>query len=294
MVNQLNLNQYVLALVAKSHHLNHLKQLQAYLIRLGHGQDHFYAFKLVRFCALTLSNLHYARLIFDYVNSPNIYLYTAMITAYASQRDHVSAFVLFRNMVRRRSPEPNQFIYPHVLKSCPEVLESRGTDLVHSHILKSGFEQYPVVQTALVDSYSRIPSDVGKARQVFDEMTDRNVVSWTALIFGYTRAGDIENAMMLFDKMPERDVPSWNAIIAGCTQNGFFSQAITLFRKMVIKAMENQYQYNKPNQVTVVCALSACSHTGLLQLGKSIHGYLYKNDLVLQSFTSNALLDIFG
>ncbi|KAF7813325.1 pentatricopeptide repeat-containing protein [Senna tora] len=290
----MNLNQHVLALLGRSNNLNHLKQLQGFLIALGHGQTHFYAFKLVRFCTLTLSNLHYARLIFDHLKSPNIYLYTAMITAYASQPDHVSAFVLFRDMVRRRSPEPDQFVYPHVLKSCPEVLGSNGTDSVHAQVLKSGFGCYPVVQTALVDSYSRVSSGVGNARKVFDEMCERNVVSWTAMVSGYTRVGDIENAVKLFEEMPERDVPSWNALIAGCTQNGFFSEAIKLFRKMVILAMDKQYPSNNPNPVTVVCALSACGHTGMLQLGKWIHGYMYKNGFVLDSFTSNALVDMYG
>ncbi|XP_061342663.1 pentatricopeptide repeat-containing protein At1g33350 [Gastrolobium bilobum] len=289
---KLNLNQHVLAILSKSNNLNHLKQLQAFLITLGHSQTQFYAFKLVRFCALSLSNLHYARLIFDHLHSPNIYLYTAMITAYASRpQGHGDAFFLYRNMLCIPTPRPNQFIYPHVLKCCTE---SCGTDLVHAQILKSGFDEYPVVQTALVDSYSRVLGGVGNARKVFDEMLERNVVSFTAMVSGYGRMGDVDNALKLFDEMPERDVPSWNALIAGCTQNGFFSEGIKLFREMVVLAVEKHCPCNKPNQVTVVCALSACGHTGMLQLGKWIHGYVYKNGFVLDSFISNALVDMYG
>ncbi|KAK7301788.1 hypothetical protein RJT34_12663 [Clitoria ternatea] len=51
---------------------------------------------------------------------------------------------------------------------------------------------------------------------------------------------------------------------------------------------------NKPNQVTVVCALSACGHTGMLQLGRWVHGYIYKSGFVLDSFVSNALVDMYG
>lgn len=159
---------------------------------------------------------------------------------------------------------------------------------MHAQIAKWGFVQYPVVQTALVDSYSRSSSDIGVARQLFDEMSEKNVVSWTAMISGYTRVGQVGNAISLFDQMPERDVPSWNAVIAGCTQNGLFSEAISLFRKMM------QHRHNRPNQVTVVCALSACGHTGMLQLGKSIHGYVYRYSLGFDSFMSNALVDMYG
>ncbi|PSS13659.1 Pentatricopeptide repeat-containing protein [Actinidia chinensis var. chinensis] len=283
------LNHHVLAILERCNHINHLKQLQAFLIALGHGHTQFFAFKLVRFCTLALVNLPYARSIFDHLTSPNVFLYTAMVTAYSSRSDHKSALLLYRDMVRRKSPRPNHFIFPHVLKSCPEVLGSRGTELVHTQIVKSGFAQYPVVQTALLDSYSRFCSDLGTARKVFDEMSERNVVSWTAMVSGYARLGKMGSAVLMFEEMPERDVPAWNAVIAGCTQNGLFSESISLFRRMV--TMEED---NRPNQVTVVCSLSACGHTGMLQLGRCIHGYIYRYGLGSDSFISNALVDMYG
>lgn len=181
---------------------------------------------------------------------------------------------------------PNHFIFPHVLRSCPEVLESHGTELLHTQILKSGFGEYPVVQTALVDSYTRFCSDLGIARQLFDEISERNVVSWTAMISGYTRVGEMGNAVLLFEKMPERDTPSWNSVIAGYTRNGLFSEVISLFSRMI--------RSNRPNQVTVVWSLLACGHTGMLQLGKSVHGYIYRNGLGPDSYISNALVDMYG
>lgn len=281
-----NLNKHVLALLEKSKHLNHLKQLQAFLITLGHADTQFYAFKLLRFSTISLSDLNYARYIFDHFNSPNIYLYTAMITAYASQPDHTKCMVLYRDMVRRAHPIPNHFIFPHVLRSCPHVFEAQGTELLHTQILKLGFGEYPVVQTALVDSYTRFCSDLQIARRLFDEMSERNVVAWTAMISGYMRVGEMGNAFLLFEKMPERDTPSWNSVIAGFTQNGMFSEAISLFSRMV--------RSNRPNQVTVVCSLSACGHNGMLKLGKCVHGYIYRNGLGPDSYISNALVDMYG
>ncbi|KAK7261402.1 hypothetical protein RIF29_27711 [Crotalaria pallida] len=287
-----HLNENLKSILQKSNHLNHLKQLQSLLTTLGHSQTHFYAFKLLRFCSISLSNLHYARLIFNHLTSPNIYLYTAMITAYASHpHTHSNAIDLYRNMLRQSSPKPDQFIYPHVLKSC---MGPRGTDLVHAQILKSGFGQYPVVETALVDSYSRSLGNVGSARKVFDEMSERNVVSFTAMVSGYARAGDLENAVRLFGEMPERDVLSWNALISGCTQNGFSYEGIKLFRKMVVVGLEERYRCIKPDKVTLICALSACGDKGMLQLGKWIHGYVYKNGFVVDSLLANALVDMYG
>lgn len=199
-------------------------------------------------------------------------------------------------MFRERRVVPNEFVYPYVLKSCPEVVKHLGTELVHTQIVKSGFDKYPVVQTALLDSYARFGSDLGTARRLFDEMTDRNVVSWTAMVSGYARLGEMGIAMAMFEGMPdrERDVPSWNAVIAGCTQNGLFSEAVSLFRRMADVGVEGKGCGNRPNQVTVVCGLSACGNTGMLQLGRCIHGYIYRNRLNCDLFLLNSLVDMYG
>ncbi|KAJ6975313.1 pentatricopeptide repeat-containing protein [Populus alba x Populus x berolinensis] len=155
-------------------------------------------------------------------------------------------------MLRKGHPKPNHFLFPHVLKYC------QVTKFVHAQIEKLGFGQHPVVQTALIDSYSRSGYDIGIARRMFDEMSERNVVSWTAMISGYTRLGEIENAISLFDEMPV------------------------------------QHRDIRPNQTTVVCALSACGHTGMLHVGKWIHGYVYRNMRSSDSFVLNALVDMYG
>ncbi|KAK1438160.1 hypothetical protein QVD17_03963 [Tagetes erecta] len=282
-----NLTTQILAILDKINHLNHLKQLQSYLITHGHSQHQFFSFKLLRCCVLSLSNVDYARSIFSSLTSPNVYLYTAMITAYSSQPDHDSSLLLYRDMVRKKRPKVSHFIYPHVLKSCPEVWGSNGTKMVHAQIVRTGYDEYPVVQTALLNAYSRVCSDIGIARILFDEMPERNVVSWTAMISGYTRAGEMEKAVELFERMPDRDTPSWNSIITGCTHNGMFSEAIRLLRRMIGNGM-------KPNHVTVLCSLSAFGHTGMLQLGKSTHGYILRNTLGPNSRMANGLVDMYG
>ncbi|KAL6981667.1 hypothetical protein U1Q18_023292 [Sarracenia purpurea var. burkii] len=114
-----------------------------------------------------------------------------MVAAYESYSEHRSCLLLFRDMVRRGRPRPNDFTYPPLLRFC---------------------------------------SDLEIARWLFDEMPKGNVVSWTAIIPGYARLGKTGNVLLLFDEMPERDIPSWSAVIAGCTQNGLFLEAISLFR----------------------------------------------------------------
>ncbi|KAJ4959835.1 hypothetical protein NE237_019745 [Protea cynaroides] len=229
-----NLNKDVLTLLNKCNHLDHLKQLQAFLLTPGHGQTLFYAFKLVRFCALTLTNLNYA--------PKCLPLYGIDYVLRLQIRSEIGT-----SLVPEYDPEPKS---------------------INAQIFKLGFGGYPIVKTAPLDSYSRSCSD------------DRNVVSWTAIISGYTWLGQIGNAVLLFEEMPERDVPSWNAVIARCTQNGLLTEAISLFRRMVVLADRDV----RPNQVTVVCL--PC---------KWIHGYIYGNSLGPNSFVvSNVIFDMYG
>ncbi|CAN1828051.1 Pentatricopeptide repeat-containing protein At1g56690, mitochondrial [Linum perenne] len=71
-----------------------------------------------------------------------------------------------------------------------------------------------------------------EARKLFDHMPDRNVVSWNGLISGYVKNGMTLEARKAFDKMPERNVVSWTAMIRGYVQEGMVEEAEILFKEM--------------------------------------------------------------
>ncbi|XP_058096714.1 pentatricopeptide repeat-containing protein At1g62260, mitochondrial [Magnolia sinica] len=76
---------------------------------------------------------------------------------------------------------------------------------------------------------------LSEARRVFDEMLQRNVVTWNSMISGYVRQREISNARKLFDAMPERDIVSWNVMISGyvsCLGRGHIEEGRWLFDRM--------------------------------------------------------------
>ncbi|XP_073029091.1 pentatricopeptide repeat-containing protein At3g16610 [Primulina eburnea] len=84
-----------------------------------------------------------------------------------------------------------------------------------------------------------------------------------ALIDMYNKCGKIEEARLVFDKMHGRDVVSWNAMLVGYGIHGCGKEAILLFQDM-------QNEGEKPDDVTFVALLSACSHSGLVSEGKHL------------------------
>ncbi|CAK7325403.1 unnamed protein product [Dovyalis caffra] len=76
-----------------------------------------------------------------------------------------------------------------------------------------GFGDDVYVGSILIDFYGKC-KEVLSARKIFDEMSDRNAVSWTPMIVGYANVRDLENANRVFDRIQERRLPSRNAMIA--------------------------------------------------------------------------------
>ncbi|RLN00355.1 pentatricopeptide repeat-containing protein [Panicum miliaceum] len=81
-----------------------------------------------------------------------------------------------------------------------------------------------------------------------------------ALISLYGKCGSIEDAKMEFSEMSERNEVSWNTIITSCSQHGRGLEALDLFDQMKQEGL-------KPNDVTFIGVLAACSHVGLVEEG---------------------------
>ncbi|XAR50830.1 hypothetical protein NMG60_11005277 [Bertholletia excelsa] len=82
-----------------------------------------------------------------------------------------------------------------------------------------------------------------------------------ALIDMYSKCGKADIARVIFDKMPKRDIVSWNAMVFGYGIHGLGLEAVLLFHDMLTAAL-------KPDDLTFISLLTACSHSGLVAEGK--------------------------
>ncbi|PKA51135.1 Putative pentatricopeptide repeat-containing protein [Apostasia shenzhenica] len=87
-----------------------------------------------------------------------------------------------------------------------------------------------------------------------------NIFLQNALINMHARCGNLTRARALFDEMPQRSLVSWTAIISGFGMHGHGDIALHLFDRMLLEGI-------RPDGVLMVSVLSACSHAGLAQRG---------------------------
>ncbi|KAF3791356.1 Pentatricopeptide repeat-containing protein [Nymphaea thermarum] len=121
---------------------------------------------------------------------------------------------------------------------------------------------------------------------VFRREFPMDVVLSTSIVDMYAKNGSLAEARRLFDAMPHRNVVSWSAMVSGYAQNGYAGDALSLFVAM-------QQETCEVDLVSLVSALLACSHIGLLQQGKSIHCFIIKK-LDLDVISATALIDMYA
>lgn len=185
--------------------------------------------------------------------------------------------------------EPNHITFITLLSGCAH-FPSQGQFFggsIHAYVRKLGLDRENVkVGTAVVDMYSKC-NLVELARQCFDEISDKNSVTWNTMIDGYMKNGKVEDALKLFDEMPQRDAVSWTALIGGFVKKGLEEKALELFYQMQLCGVE-------PDYVTIIAVLSACANLGALNMGfwinRFVMGKHFKDNIRL----SNTLIDMYS
>eukprot|EP00250_Pteridium_aquilinum_P001987 c12200_g1_i1 orf=41-2116(+) len=223
----------------------------------------------------------------------NLVSWNALMGSYSHNKKSGDAFQLFEQMLQEGTL-PNKVTFVSTFDACSSIISTATGKQTHARIVGNAFEQDIVIQTALIDFYGNC-GQFSRACRVFENMSDRddvslisiisacancaaffegkqlhgyiicsafesNVVLGTALINMYSKCGSVQDAQNVFDRVHKRNIISWNAIIGAYCQNGLGKQTLSLYERMVLEKV-------KPDGVTFLSVLSACSHAGLLKEG---------------------------
>ncbi|XP_057834643.2 pentatricopeptide repeat-containing protein At2g13600 [Cryptomeria japonica] len=214
-----------------------------------------------------------ARRAFDRMTDRDVHSWTVIISAYVRQRALKEALMLFQRM-QGTGVQPNHFTFASVLPACESLKQVME---IHEKVIINGVLSDIVVVNALIDTYAKW-GGVRNASELFDKMPQRDVVSWTAMVAGYSHNCLVDKALVIFKQMPWRNMVAWNAMIAGFSQNGFCEEALDLFQQMQLAGVN-------PGCKTFASILPACANLVALEKGMEIHG-----KIVVSGFDSNVLL----
>ncbi|KAK6791304.1 hypothetical protein RDI58_010385 [Solanum bulbocastanum] len=199
-----------------------------------------------------------ARILFDKMRQRDVVSWSTMINGYMQEGRSEEALRNFYDMQMDVLVKPNEGTFVSVLGACSDLAGLSEGMQIHQVINKTIYQKNEIVISALINMYSKC-GDVATARKIFDD-----------------------------GLRGQRDLISWNVMIAAYTHHGFGRDAINLFKEMLQLGF-------KPNDVTYVGLLAACSHSGLVEEGLKYFDELCRDDSIkLREDHYTCLVDICG
>ncbi|KAJ4973513.1 hypothetical protein NE237_006687 [Protea cynaroides] len=178
-----------------------------------------------------------ASMIFDGISKPDDVAWTAMISGCVDNGDEDHALWLYHRM-RHSGIPPDEFTFATLIKACSCLTALEQGRQIHANVIKLECVTDPFVGTSIIDMYSK--------------------------------CGSIEDAYQLFKRMDVRNIAFWNAMVVGLAQHGNGKEALNLFKNM-------RFHGIKPDHITFIGVLSACSHSGLVSEAYEHFESMYKS-----------------
>ncbi|KAF2309518.1 hypothetical protein GH714_003555 [Hevea brasiliensis] len=195
-------------------------------------------------------------------------VWVAMAIGYSKNEHFREALLVYIDMLWYNI-QPGNFSFSVALKACVNLKDSRLGRGVHGQGIKSSEEPDQVVNNALLSLYAQCGCS-GEVLKMFDEMPQRNVISWNSLIEGFAKNKLFEalnvfrkKAERLFNGMSSKDLATWNAMLTGYAINGRMRQAREFFDEMFSSGL-------RPDEVTFIALLSCYSHARLIDDGMKL------------------------
>ncbi|OVA09774.1 Pentatricopeptide repeat [Macleaya cordata] len=243
----------VLGLLMGISKLQHLYCVHSCVIRAGFEADLLVLNSLLNLYG-KCGRVDVARKLFNLMNHKDIVSWNSLISGYTHD-GNVRESVELLNRMRIEGMEPGHQTFGSVVSSVANECKLELGKLVHGQIITAGFELDMHVETTLLVMYLKCGS-LGDAFRLFDQITDRDVISWTAMI-------------------------------SGLVQNDRADEALDVFYRMLKSGAI-------PSSTTIATALAACAQVGSLRQGKSIHGYFVRQRMQVDIAVQNSLVNMYA
>eukprot|EP01018_Ginkgo_biloba_P007202 Gb_06523 [translate_table: standard] len=235
-----NSDEFTFAIVAKASasldDLEQGKQVHAYVIKSRYEEDDFICNALLDVYA-KCGHIDDARKVFDRAPKRNSVSWNAMIARYAQRGCRDKTLILFGQM-QRAAVTPDESTFGSVLRACASLGAVQEGNIIHAHIIKSGFDSDIVVGSVIVDLYAKC-GNVDDARRMFDQLPEQNIVSWNSIIGGYSHHGNGEEALQLYCEMHQVGIKpdefTFASIVLGVSTSPAASEQGKVVHALIIK-----------------------------------------------------------
>jgi pentatricopeptide repeat protein len=169
----------------------------------------------------------------------DVVTWNTMMAGYLHRGDPAATIAMFRRLIQQQTPRPTAVTMATVVTACTQVADFALGQAVHLSIRQLRMVPDAVLSNALMDMYFK--------------------------------SGSVERALEVFHTMPGApNLFCWNTLIAGLGRNGRGEEAVRAFRDMVDRSKKKNRSETRPDSVTFVALLSACSHSGLVAEGREL------------------------
>lgn len=165
--------------------------------------------------------------VFEKMPKTNVVSWNVMISGYVTMGNYFGALGIYDNM-KEGGIRPDAITFTSILPACSQLAALEKGKEIHKKIIENELENNELAMGALLDMYAK--------------------------------CGAVDEALYIFNRLPERDIVSWTSMIAAYGSHGQALDSLKLFHEM-------QQSHAKPDEVTFLAVLSACSHGGLVDEG---------------------------
>ncbi|KAG6467025.1 pentatricopeptide repeat-containing protein At1g08070, chloroplastic-like [Zingiber officinale] len=237
---------------------------------------------------LNSGDVNHARHLFDQMPRRDVVSWNSLLSAYAWAGDMNTVQELFDEMPERDSVSWNVLIAGYTENGQNDKALS-----IFEQMITAGFRPD---NATLLSAASACTGACSVSENVLNHviscLKSANSASVsTALLSLCAKVGRVDEARSVFEQIPEKDLVAWNAMIAAYAQNQRPVEAIELFKLMQGCSLQVGVM---PDSVTMISLINCCAQIGILSLGEWIHAYIRRNGIECNTILSTALIDMYA
>ncbi|PIN13353.1 hypothetical protein CDL12_14019 [Handroanthus impetiginosus] len=293
---------------------SHGEQLHGHILKSGFNSDVSVSTALINFY-VKFELVDNAQLMFVEIPERSVVSWNTLISGYVHSGQFRKALKLFIQL-EKSNLCADSYSFTAALSACGQLSLVLVGRTLHSKIVKYGVEGGVVVCNCLIDMYGKC-GYVAEAMKVFEDMFEKDTISWNSVLAANARNGKLEEAFAIFHWMPDPDIITHNELIDGIARFGVAEDAIALLSRTpnanssswtsIITAYTNRGRGREAleffckmhssgirmDQFTFSSILSGISNLSAITWGRLTHCCALKSGLDGYVVVGSALLDMY-